>query len=69
MSDQIAPPKKWYKSRVLWFNVILAGLGALEASANLIQPYVPGDIYGWGLMILTVGNAMMRIIGSRGLAL
>lgn len=69
MSESKTPPKKWYKSRVLWFNVILAGLGALEASANLIQPYVPGDIYGWGLMILTVGNAMMRIIGSRGLAL
>lgn len=69
MSESTTPPKKWYKSRVLWFNVILAGLGALEASANLIQPYVRGDIYGWGLMILTVGNAMMRIIGSRGLAL
>lgn len=69
MTESVTPPKKWYKSRVLWFNVILAGLGALEASANLIQPYVPGDIYGWGLMILTVGNAMMRIIGSRGLAL
>jgi len=69
MTETTTPPKKWYKSRVLWFNVILAGFGALEASANLIQPYVRGDIYGWGLMILTVGNAMMRIIGTRGLAL
>jgi len=69
MTEATTPPKKWYKSRVLWFNVLLAGLGALEASANLIQPYVPGDIYGWGLMVLTVGNAMMRIIGTRGLAL
>ena len=69
MTQATTSPKKWYKSRVLWFNVLLAGLAALEASANLIQPYVPGDIYGWGLMILTVGNAMMRIIGSRGLSL
>lgn len=69
MTEATTQPKKWYKSRVLWFNVLLAGLGALEASANLIQPYVPGDIYGWGLMVLTVGNAMMRIIGTRGLAL
>ena len=69
MTEATTSPKKWYKSRVLWFNVLLAGLGALEASANLIQPYVPGDIYGWGLMVLTVGNSMMRVLGSRGLAL
>lgn len=68
MNDVVATEKKpWYTSRVLWFNAIMAALGALEASASMIQPFVPGNVYGYGLLILTVGNAALRIITTQGI--
>lgn len=61
--------KPWYKSKVIIFNAFVAGLAALEASAHLIQPYIPGNVYGYGLMVLTAGNAMLRVFTSQGLTL
>lgn len=61
--------KPWWKSRTLWFNALVAGLAALEASANLMQPYVPGNVYGYGLLVLTVGNAILRIITTQGVSI
>lgn len=61
--------KPWWKSKTLWFNAAVAGLAALEANANLIQPYVPGNVYGWGMMLLTCGNAMLRFGTNQGVSL
>lgn len=63
----VTAAKPWWKSKTLWFNAIVAGLTALEASANLIQPYLPGNVYGYGLMLLTVGNGALRIVTTQGL--
>ena len=63
------PRKAWYTSKTLWFNTIVAGFSALEASAAMIQPYVAGDVFGYALLILTVGNAALRIITTQGLKL
>lgn len=60
--------KPWYKSKTLWFNAIIAALAALESSAHLVQPYLPGNAYGYGLMLLTVGNAALRIVTTQGLS-
>lgn len=70
MNDVVITEKKpWYKSKVIWFNIIVAVLAAIEASAAMIQPFVQGNIYGYGLLILTAGNAGLRIITSQGLKL
>lgn len=61
--------KPWWKSRTLIFNALVAALAALEANAALIQPYVPGNVYGWGVLLLTAGNAVLRIVTSQGVAL
>ena len=63
------PVKPWYTSKILIFNILMAALASLEASAGFIQPYVRGDIYGWGLTVLTVGNAMLRVFSSQALSL
>lgn len=63
----IASHKPWWQSKTLWFNAIAAALAALEASSDLIQPYVPGDVYAWGMLLLVAGNAVLRIVTSQGL--
>lgn len=60
--------KRWWKSKTLWFNAIVAGLAALEASAGMVQPFVPGNIYGWSLLLLTIGNTVLRIVTTQGLS-
>lgn len=58
--------KPWWKSRTLRFNAAAAVLFAIEAKASLIQSYVPGSVYAWGVMILTAGNAALRVITTVG---
>lgn len=70
MNDVVITEKKpWYRSKVIWFNIIVAMLAALEASAAMIQPFIQGNVYGWGLLLLTAGNAGLRIITTQGLTL
>ena len=70
MNDVVIKEKKpWYKSKTLLFNALVAALAALEASAHLIQPYVSGNIYAYGMLLLTTGNAALRIITSQGISL
>ena len=64
-----AARKPWWKSKTLWFNAIVGGLAAAEANFNVIQPYVPGNVYGYGFMALTVGNAVLRIVTTQGVSL
>jgi hypothetical protein len=56
--------KPWYKSKTIWFNIIVAGLTALEASFSMLQPNIPVNIYGILATLLAVGNAMLRIIST-----
>lgn len=53
--------KKWYKSRTMVFNAIMAGLGALEVSN-------PGAIPGLGQVLvvaLPVVNAVLRAVTTQ----
>lgn len=63
----MASCKRARTSKVLWFNAIAGGLFALEASANLIQPYVPGNVYAYGVVVLTVGNTVLRFFTTQPL--
>lgn len=60
--------KRWWKSRTLWFNAVVAALAAIEAGAHLIQPYVPGNVFGYGVLLLTAGNAVLRIVTTQGVS-
>ena len=61
--------KPLWKSRTLWFNLVVAGLAAAEASSGLLQPLMPGNVYGWLVFALTVGNAVLRVLTTVGVAL
>lgn len=59
--------KKWYASKTLWFNTIVAALAALEQSFSALQTLVPVNIYAIAVTVLAVGNAVLRIITTQGL--
>ena len=60
--------KAWWKSRTLWFNLIMAGLTTAEASTGMLQAVLPANAYGVLCFVLAVGNAMLRIVSSQALA-
>lgn len=62
-------PKPWWRSRTIRFNAIVAAMAAIEANAHLIQPYLPGSVYGWGMMFLVCGNAVLRLLTAQGVCL
>jgi hypothetical protein len=56
--------KKWYKSKTLWFNVLVAIGTAVEASLSLVQGYFDPRVF---LMIigLTSGvNVILRFVSA-----
>lgn len=57
--------KKWWKSRTLWFNAIVAALASAEAAFGVLQPVLPGNVYAWFSIVLAVGNAVLRVITSQ----
>lgn len=61
--------KKWWKSKTLWFNAVVAALAAAEASFGVLQPVLPGNVYGWISFVLTVGNAILRFYTSQAVCL
>lgn len=56
--------KPWYRSKTIWFNILLAALTALEASFSMLQPNIPVNVYGILATLLAVGNAVLRIIST-----
>ena len=61
--------KVWYRSKVLWFNVLVALLATAEVSLRVVQDYLPGNVFAWLTFVLTVGNAALRVITRQGLTL
>ena len=64
--------KKWFdraiRSKTMWFNAILAALAALEGVFGVLQPYVPGNVFAYMTIALTVGNAILRVLTTQALA-
>lgn len=65
----ITEKKPWYTSKTLWFVVFVEALTMLEASFNLLQPYLQGNVYAYLLVLLGVGVKGLRVITTQGLKL
>lgn len=57
--------KPFWTSRTLWFNAVVAALAALEYAGGYLRGLVPGDVFGWGMALLAVGNAVLRVLTFR----
>lgn len=65
---QVVAIKPWWQSKTLWLNLISAALLALEAQFGLLQPYLPGNVYAWFAVGLTVVNAVLRAVTAAPIA-
>jgi hypothetical protein len=60
--------KKWYKSKVLWFNVAVAIGAAIEASLTLVQGYFDPRVF-LAIIGLTAGvNVVLRFLTTSGVS-
>jgi hypothetical protein len=63
---------KWFhriiRSRTMLFNILVAAFAAMEPVFGLLQAFVPGHVYAYLTVILTVGNAILRAITTTSLS-
>jgi hypothetical protein len=59
--------KRWYRSKTLWFNLVVLMLAAAESQLNVLQTVLPGGLYAWLAFVLPVGNAALRFITTTAL--
>ena len=60
--SRVVSTKPWWKSKTIRVNVLAAVLIALEAQFNVLQPFLPGNVYAWFTVALTAVNTALRII-------
>jgi hypothetical protein len=63
------PRKAWYRSRTLWFNLLVALLGTAELSLGLLAPVLGEAVYPVLAFALALGNAVLRVLTKLPLAL
>lgn len=59
--------KSWWKSKTIWFNLIMTALITLEASLSQLSSVIPANWYGILATTLAVGNAVLRVISTTGI--
>ena len=56
--------KAFWKSLTIWFNTVFGSLTALLPIAMeqlpILKEYLPANWYMWALLVLTVGNVIIR---------
>ena len=57
-----------WKSRTIMFNLFIAFFASLEGIYQVLQPYLPGNVFAWITVILTVGNAILRVLTTQPLS-
>ena len=60
--------KKWYKSRVLWLNVLLAAGTVAEANIGFLREAVGPSAYLGVISFAAACNALLRFVTSEKLA-
>jgi hypothetical protein len=56
--------KRWYRSKTIWFNLIILMLAAAETQLNVLEKVLPGGLYAWLAFVLPVGNAALRFVST-----
>ena len=51
--------KPWYKSKTVWSNMLVGGLGVLEASTGILKPHIDKHLWLAGVV---VGAAVLNVV-------
>lgn len=60
--------KKWWRSKTLWFNVLVAIGTAVEASLSIIQGEFDPKVYLAIVGFVSGINVVLRFISTQGLS-
>ena len=55
------------RSRTMIFNILVAGMASAEGVFGMLQPFIAGNVFAYITIILTVGNAIMRVLTTQSL--
>lgn len=58
--------KKWYKSKTMWFNLLVASMLLIEQNINLLQPLLPINLYALVSFIVPLVNMWLRVVTTNG---
>lgn len=62
--------KPWYKSKVVWFNLLTIGGAAVDGVLGLmpsIQPLISLEVYPLVMFTLGVVNVLLRAVTTSGI--
>lgn len=59
--------KPWWKSKLVWFNAVIAAGAAAEASLHLIADYFDPRVYFVIIMVIAAVNVVLRFATSQGI--
>jgi NADH:ubiquinone oxidoreductase subunit B-like Fe-S oxidoreductase len=59
--------KKWWRSKTLWFNVLVAAGAAVEMSLSVIQGHFDPRVYLAIVGAVSGVNVILRFISTQGL--
>jgi hypothetical protein len=60
--------KKWYKSKTLWFNILVAMGAAVETSLTLIQGYFDPRVFLALIGLMAGVNVVLRFLTTTGVS-
>lgn len=67
MNYQIKPVKPWYKSKTIWFNIVLTFFAVLDTTINLLQPVLGEQTYPIILFVVSFFNLILRSVTDQGI--
>lgn len=59
--------KKWYHSKTMLFNLLVASMLLIEQNLNFLQPLLPINIYALLSFVVPLVNMWLRIITTKGI--
>jgi len=59
--------KQWWKSKTLWFNVLVAAGAAIEMSISVIQGQFDPQVYLIIVGAVSGVNVVLRFVSTQGL--
>lgn len=58
----LAVPKPWWKSKTLWFNILVAALLAVEMNLPNLQDFIEPEQYAYLLGAVNLINVVLRAV-------